>query len=50
ILGYFEQVGGQGFDGNCFVFDQRVALDPDLAPLAAKAMRAQDDPGPIRRP
>ncbi|MCY7313185.1 MAG: sulfurtransferase [Pseudoxanthomonas sp.] len=50
ILGYFEQVGGQGFDGNCFVFDQRVALDPDLAPLAAEAMRAQDDPGPIRRP
>ena len=33
ILGYFEQVGGDGYDGRCFVFDGRVALDPDLAPL-----------------
>jgi UPF0176 protein len=32
ILGYFEQVGGYGFDGRCFVFDQRVALDPSLQP------------------
>lgn len=34
ILGYFEQVGGYGYAGRCFVFDERVALDPDLAPLA----------------
>jgi len=34
ILGYFEQVGGLGYDGRCFVFDARVALDPQLAPLA----------------
>jgi UPF0176 protein len=33
ILGYFEQVGGAGYDGRCFVFDERVALDPDLKPL-----------------
>jgi UPF0176 protein len=33
ILGYFEQVGGHGYDGRCFVFDERVALDPALAPL-----------------
>ncbi len=33
ILGYFEQVGGQGYDGRCFVFDGRIALDPALAPL-----------------
>ncbi|MGV8943658.1 sulfurtransferase [Thermomonas sp.] len=33
ILGYFEQVGGFGYDGRCFVFDQRVALDPALQPL-----------------
>lgn len=32
ILGYFEQVGGLGYDGRCFVFDQRVALDPQLQP------------------
>ena len=34
ILGYFEQVGGYGYDGHCFVFDERVALDPQLQPLA----------------
>jgi len=33
ILGYFEQVGGFGYDGRCFVFDDRVALDPELRPL-----------------
>ncbi|GAB2613290.1 sulfurtransferase [Novilysobacter erysipheiresistens] len=33
ILGYFEQVGGEGYDGRCFVFDERVALDPALQPL-----------------
>lgn len=34
ILGYFEQVGGLGYDGGCFVFDQRVALTPQLAAVA----------------
>ncbi len=34
ILGYFEAVGGAGYDGGCFVFDERVALDPQLKPLA----------------
>ncbi len=33
ILGYFEEVGGEGYDGRCFVFDERVALDPALQPL-----------------
>jgi UPF0176 protein len=33
ILGYFEAVGGEGYDGRCFVFDERVALDPALQPL-----------------
>ena len=33
ILGYFERVGGAGYEGGCFVFDERVALDPSLAPL-----------------
>lgn len=33
ILGYFEEVGGEGYDGRCFVFDERVALDPELRPL-----------------
>lgn len=30
ILKYFEECGGAHFEGECFVFDQRVALDPDL--------------------
>ena len=33
ILGYFEQVGAAGYEGRCFVFDARVALDPQLQPL-----------------
>lgn len=33
ILGYFEEVGGEGYDGRCFVFDERIALDPELRPL-----------------
>ncbi len=33
ILGYFERVGGYGYDGRCFVFDDRIALDPALRPL-----------------
>jgi UPF0176 protein len=33
ILGYFEQVGGFGYSERCFVFDERVALDPQLQPL-----------------
>ena len=33
ILGYFEHVGGLGYEGGCFVFDERVALDPQLRPL-----------------
>ena len=30
ILKYFEDCGGEHYDGDCFVFDQRVALDPQL--------------------
>jgi len=30
ILKYFEECGGDHYDGECFVFDQRVALDPQL--------------------
>jgi UPF0176 protein len=33
ILGYFEEVGGAHWSGRCFVFDERVALDPALRPL-----------------
>ena len=32
ILQYFEECGDAHFKGNCFVFDQRVALDGNLEP------------------
>lgn len=31
ILKYFDDCGGEHYAGECFVFDQRVALDPELA-------------------
>ena len=30
ILGYFEEVGGDRWKGDCFVFDRRVAVNPQL--------------------
>ncbi|HEY9309803.1 MAG TPA: sulfurtransferase [Microbacterium sp.] len=32
ILGYFQQVGGDHWTGECFVFDEREALTPSLTP------------------
>jgi UPF0176 protein len=32
ILNYFEKVGGAHWRGDCFVFDDRGAVDPTLAP------------------
>lgn len=34
ILKYFEECGGDFFQGDCFVFDKRVALDPQLQETA----------------
>lgn len=34
ILKYFEMTGGSGFEGACFVFDERETLDPALCPAA----------------
>ncbi len=31
ILKYFEECGGEHYTGECFVFDQRVGVDPNLA-------------------
>jgi RluA family pseudouridine synthase len=31
ILKYFEECGGAHYDGDCFVFDQRVGVDPALS-------------------
>ncbi len=30
ILRYFEHVGRDHYEGECFVFDERVAVDPSL--------------------
>jgi predicted sulfurtransferase len=30
ILGYFEECGGDHWDGECFVFDRRVGVDSEL--------------------
>ena len=32
ILRYFEEAGGAYFEGECFVFDKRVAVDAQLKP------------------
>jgi UPF0176 protein len=31
ILKYFEECGGDHYEGDCFVFDQRVGVDPALS-------------------
>jgi RluA family pseudouridine synthase len=36
ILKYFEECGGDHYDGDCFVFDQRVAVDPQLHETAVE--------------
>ncbi|HTV83825.1 MAG TPA: sulfurtransferase [Dyella sp.] len=42
ILKYFEQVGAAHWQGDCFVFDERGAVDHALAPAAPSA-RAWED-------
>ena len=36
ILKYFEEVGGEHYKGDCFVFDYRTALNPQLLPAGPK--------------
>ena len=38
ILKYFEECGGDHYDGDCFVFDKRVVLDPGLQETEFQAM------------
>ena len=46
ILNYFEQCGGAHFRGECFVFDQRVALDAGLRQAGTAPSRgAWHEPG-----
>jgi len=51
ILKYFEEVGGAHYRGDCFVFDGREALAPDLSARSSHASaRAFEDPDlPIKQ-
>lgn len=49
ILDYFEQVGGEGWQGECFVFDARVALKPDLSPRVDTPVPELVDPLAARK-
>ncbi len=49
ILDYFEQVGGAGWQGECFVFDARVALKPDLSPRVDAPVPEPVDPLAARK-
>jgi len=44
ILKYFEECGGDHYEGECFVFDQRVALDPHLQETATTQCYACQQP------
>lgn len=46
ILAYLESQGGAHWRGECFVFDDRVALGPDLAPTGATLCPACQGPNP----
>jgi UPF0176 protein len=44
ILKYFEECGGEHYDGECFVFDQRVGVDPSLHETSASQCFACQTP------
>ncbi|MEO0017426.1 MAG: hypothetical protein RLZZ522_709 [Verrucomicrobiota bacterium] len=44
ILKYFEECGGAHYQGECFVFDQRVGLDPALHETTAAVCHACQAP------
>jgi len=44
ILKYFEECGGEHYAGECFVFDQRVGLDPSLQETGASQCFACQTP------
>lgn len=44
ILKYFEEVGGDHWRGECFVFDKRAALDPHLEETATTQCYACQQP------
>jgi RluA family pseudouridine synthase len=44
ILKYFEEVGSDHYDGECFVFDQRVGVDPALRETSSHVCHACQTP------
>ncbi|MGZ3238378.1 MAG: sulfurtransferase [Burkholderiaceae bacterium] len=42
ILKYFEEVGGDHYTGDCFVFDYRTALNPNLEPTETAQCKVCD--------
>jgi UPF0176 protein len=49
ILKYFEECGHAHFNGDCYVFDERIALNPELAPRAENT-QVPGQYSPKRRP
>ena len=47
ILKYFEEFGGDGFDGQCFVFDHRWILDGSLNEAQDEQMHLRIQPKPL---
>ena len=47
ILNYFSKMGGAHYDGECFVFDQRIAVDPNLK--ATGTVQCHICQGPVTR-
>lgn len=41
ILKYFEECGGEHYEGECFVFDQRITLDSALQPKAKNSEESE---------
>lgn len=50
ILKYFEESGRAHFDGECFVFDERRALDPELKPQVNPVAKPLSRPAPLAVP
>ncbi len=48
ILKYFEECGGAHYEGDCFVFDQRVAVNPRLEETATTQCYACQHPLTLR--
>ena len=44
ILKYFEECGGAHYEGECFVFDQRVGVDPSLQETGSQLCFACQEP------